>query len=141
MKKLIFLILFILGFLFMSCDPAHNLNFINNGSIATKVKIKIDPQTEEYGLNEYKNGDSIVFNLKPALTKDNQFQMFFGIGTWHEKEVIEISKSIKSIEIENINYKIVYKSQAAIAKILQQNVKGSWMKTEIDINIDDNLFN
>ncbi|MBB4803474.1 hypothetical protein HNP37_003549 [Flavobacterium nitrogenifigens] len=141
MKKLNSLLLLFSVFILTSCDPAHNINFINNGSTAVKVTLKIDPKTEDYHLNQYKTGDSIVFNLKPALTEDNQYQMSFGIGTWHEKEMIEVSNSIKSIEIENINYKIIYKSQYSIAKVLSQNRKGYWMRTDIDFNINDDLLN
>lgn len=141
MKKLNFLILFIATLLLTSCDPAHNINFINNGTNIVKVKLKVDSKTEEYGLNEYKKGDSIVLTLKPGLTETDQGTMFFGMGTWSDSNINEISKSIKSIEIENANYKVVYKSEYSIKKVLLQNRKGYWMRTDIDIIINNDLIN
>lgn len=139
MRKLFLPIFFIATLCLTSCDPAHNINFINNGTSIVKVKLKIDPKTEDYWLNEYKKGDSIILALKPGLTESDQGN-FFGMGTWSDTNINEISKSIKSIEIENPNYKIVYKSEYSIKKVLLQNRKGSWMKTDIDININDDLL-
>lgn len=141
MKKLNSLLLFFSAFILTSCDPAHNINFINNGTSIVKVKLKIDPKTEEYGLNEHKKGDSIILILKPGLKESDQGTIFFGMGTWSDTNIKELCKSVKSIEIENPNYKIIYKSQYSIAKVLSQNRKGYWMRTDIDFNINDDLLN
>lgn len=141
MKKLFFPTLFIAIFTLTSCDPSHNINFKNNGTHIVKVKLKIDPNTEEFGLTENMKGDSIVFNLKPGSTETAEGNLLFGIDTWHDTNINEISKAIKSIEIENVNYKILYKSEYSIRKVLLQNRKGYWMRTDIDFNINDDLVN
>ncbi|QLC67624.1 hypothetical protein LPB248_15305 [Flavobacterium sp. LPB0248] len=90
-------------------------------------------------LDEMKKGDSIVFNLIPHNPEEEDGYIYFGRGRWNDENISEISKSIKSIEIENDNYKMVYKSQPAIRNLLKENYKGIIMKS-LNIKIDDDFF-
>ncbi|MFB9077198.1 hypothetical protein ACFFLS_02840 [Flavobacterium procerum] len=140
MKKLNFLMLFLLAFLFTSCDPAQSLFFVNKEKGNAKVKLILNSKVINEELDKIKTGDSIVFHLKPAGTEESDVQIYFGMGTWRDSEIIEVAKSIKSIEIENDDNLIVYKSEKTITKLLLQNQEGLIWKTTININIDDNLL-
>lgn len=136
MKNLSLLLLFIVAFLLTSCDPAQNIIFVNNGTSNLKVKLIVNSKSKNERLNEMKEGDSIVFNLKPE-NEENEGLIYFGIGRWNEDEITETTQSIKSIEIENADNKIIYKSEDAINRLLLKNKKGIIFKSiEIDINED-----
>lgn len=141
MKKVNSSLLFSITFLLASCDPARNINFINKDDNSVKVKLIVDPKTDYNRFNDIKTGDSIVFHLKPAETKENIDGIYFGIGVWDDTEIKNIVQCLKRIEIENTDHKVVYKSQQSIQKLLLENQEGFWWKTEINIAIDDNLVN
>jgi hypothetical protein len=124
-----------------SCDPAHNINFINDGESAVKVKLIVNPKTNYQRLNEIKEGDSIVIQLKPVKTEENIDGIYFGIGVWDETEIKNVAECLKRIEIENTDYKVIYKSQESIQKLLLENQEGFWWKTEINISVYDDLSN
>ncbi|WP_396183219.1 hypothetical protein [Flavobacterium sp.] len=130
-KKIIFLFLIMI---FISCDPPHNIVFINNGQSEAKIKIHIDTIVEN---NEFMNfdelqKDTIVYKIKPSDT----CTIFFGIGTWSDSEVKNISKSIKKIEIGNEEFQTIYKTKNKIEKLLIENRddKIGW-ETEIIFDI------
>jgi hypothetical protein len=129
MKKFI-IILFLLVFI-TSCDPPHNINFINNTENITKVKFNLNPKVQNYSLNQISKGDSVVFNLKPKDT----LNISFGIGTWSNVEIKELTNSIKNLEIETNDIKTIYKTKKSIYKILIDNRKGVWFKTNIEVEI------
>ncbi|SHM57813.1 hypothetical protein [Flavobacterium saccharophilum] len=139
MKKVNFLFLFLTAFLLISCDPSQGILFTNKGESNVKVKLIINSKVKNDPIDEMKKGDSIVFNLIPHNPNEEQGYIYFGRGRWDDEKIIEISKSIKSIEIENDNYKIVYKSQQAINNLLKENYNGIIMKS-LNIKIDDNFF-
>jgi hypothetical protein len=140
MKKVNFLFLFLTAFLLISCDPSQGILFTNKGESNVKVKLIINPKVKNDQIDEMKKGDSIVFHLIAHNPDEEQGYIYFGRGRWNDEKIIEITKSIKRIEIENDNYKIVYKSQQAINNLLQENYKGIIMKS-LNIKIDDNFFN
>lgn len=126
----IFPLAFLLVFL-VSCDPAHDIVFINNTNSVAKVKFKLSPTFKNDQLSESITGDSIVFNLKSKDTST----LYFGIGVWDNKEIDQLCNSITSLEIENSDLKTVYKSKRTIKKILENNQEGFWWKTRIVIDI------
>lgn len=140
MKKVTLLFLFISAFVLTSCDPSQGILFTNKGESNVKVKLIINPQLKNEKLNEMKKGDSIVFNLIPNNPEEKSGYIYFGRGRWNDENISEISKSIRSIQIENDNYKIVFKSQQTMHKLLKENYKGIIMKS-LNIEIDDNFFN
>ncbi|WP_433833450.1 hypothetical protein [Flavobacterium anhuiense] len=140
MRKTSFLLLLILGLTLTSCDPSQGILFTNKGESNVKVKLIINSKVKNDQLDEMKKGDSIVFNLIPHNHEERLGYIYFGRGRWNDEEIIKVSKSIKSIEIENDNYKIAYKSQKAINNLLKNNYKGIIMKS-LNIKIQDDLTN
>ncbi|MTH17209.1 hypothetical protein [Flavobacterium sp. LC2016-01] len=139
MKKINFLLLFLTSFLLISCDPSQGIRFTNKGESNVKVKLIINSEVKNDTFDEMKKGDSIVFNLIPHNPEEKEGYIFFGRGRWNDENIAEITKSIKSIEIENDNYTIIYKSQEAMNSLLKDNYKGIIMKS-LNIKIDDNFF-
>lgn len=133
MKNIIrlFTLTLLLSFL-VSCDPAHNIDFINKSDSNVKVKITLNPKVENYRLKEVSSGDSIVFNLKQKDTAN----IYFGIGTWSDGEIEELINSINNIEIETKDIKTLYKTKKAMKNILEKNTHGFWFKTLVEINIE-----
>ncbi len=133
MKNIIrlFTLTFLLSFL-VSCDPAHNIDFINKSDSNVKVKITLNPKVENYRLKEVSSGDSIVFNLKQKDTAN----IYFGIGTWSDGEIEELTNSINNIEIETKDIKTLYKTNKAMKNILKKNTHGFWFKTLVEIKIE-----
>ena len=86
----------------------------------------------KYQLEEISKGDSIIFNIKPKDTAD----IYFGIGDWSGNEIEKVLKSIKSIEIETNDIKTLYKTKKSMKKILENNKKGIFFKTRIEIEIE-----
>lgn len=129
---LMILILFLANSL-VSCDPIHDIEFVNKSKSKseTKVKINLIPKNENYFLNENAIGDSIILNIK----KDSIANVFFGRGTWNKEGINELTKSIKSIEIETKDIKTIYKSKNSMNEILNKNTKGFLFKTLIEIEI------
>ncbi|UPZ15925.1 hypothetical protein [Flavobacterium humidisoli] len=113
--------------------------FTNKGKSNVKVKLIINPKVKNDKLDEMKKGDSIVFNLIPYNPEEKLGHIYFGRGRWNDENIREISRSIRSIQIENANYKIIYKSQTAINRLLKENYKGIIMKS-LNIKIDDDFF-
>ena len=129
--KIIKIIAIISSSIFLtSCDPIHEIVFENTGKKDAKVKLIIDKKN--YYLNQISVGDSIVFNLKPVGKIDSNANIYFGIGSWDETEISELTKSIKSIEIDNIDKKVIYKSENSIKEFLIDNQKG-FLNTQIKI--------
>jgi hypothetical protein len=118
--------------LFTSCDPPHNIRFINKTDSNLKIKINLKSDSENYHLKRISNGDSIIYILNQ---KDNAYQNF-GIGTWSSNEIDSVVKSIKCIEIETNDKKIIYKSEKSLRNLLKSNVQGLWLKTTIEIDIE-----
>lgn len=133
MKFLKYLFFSLLIF-FTSCDPPHDLIFINQGSSVAKVKIQIDTTLEynEFSKFDELKSDTIVYNLKPLDT----CVLFFGIGTWSEKEIKKIANLINKLEIENADFKETYKTKARIEQTLleKREDKTGW-KTKIIFEI------
>ena len=75
--------------------------------------------------------DSAVFKLEAKDTAT----ISFGIGTWSDKEIDEVLKSINDIEIETSDLHITYKSKAAMKNLFKENTKGVWLKTDIIIEL------
>ena len=126
----LFILLFF-SFLFVSCDPAQNMHFINKTDSDAKVKIVLNPKFENYRLKELAKNDSIVFNIKEKDTAN----IYFGIGTWSDSEINEVTNSIENIEVESKDIKTMYKSKKSITEILKDNRKGFWWHTDIEIEI------
>lgn len=146
MKKLKFLLLFVLSFVITSCDPSESIIFRNKGKSDLKVKLIVNPEFKERAvlvddleLDKVIKGDSIVFIVKSGNFKENEKFMFFGRGRWSKEQIYETVKSINQIELENADHKIIYKSQKAINKLFLNNKKGILFKS-IEISIDEDSF-
>jgi ASC-1-like (ASCH) protein len=139
MRKLYF-ILFLCCLFLTSCDPSQGILFTNKSESNVKVKLIINSSVKNEQLDKMKKGDSIVFNLVPHNPDEKGGHIYFGRGRWNDQEITKVSKSIKSIEIENDNYRIIYKSQKAIRNLLKDNYKGIIMKS-LNIKIQDDLKN
>jgi len=139
MRKLYFILSLFCCIFLTSCDPSQGILFTNKGKSNVKVKLIINPKIKNDKLDEMKKGDSIVFNLIPYNPEERLGHIYFGRGRWNDENIREISRSIRSIEIENANYKIIYKSQTAINRLLKENYKGIIMKS-LNIKIDDDFF-
>lgn len=110
---------FFLFLLLASCDPPHNLVFINKSNSIAEIKIEID-STIEY--NEFRNfdelkADTLVYKIQPKDT----CTLFFGIGTWSDDEVKNLAKSMKKLLIGNNDYQTIYKTKDRIEQILLEN--------------------
>jgi hypothetical protein len=121
-----------LFFFLISCDPIHNIDFINKTDSDIKVKINLNPKVENYYLKNVSTGDSIIFNLNRKDTAD----IYFGIGTWSDSEIDELTNSINNIEIETKDIKTIYKSKKAMINIFENNKHGFLFKTNIEIGIE-----
>lgn len=146
MRKLNLLLLFIPVFILTSCDPAQNIEFINQGKSDLKVKLIVNPQfkteaiyLENTPIDQVIKGDSIVFTIKSGNPKETERFIYFGKGKWRDDHIHEIAKSLKSIEIENTDHKVVYKSEDAINNLFLKNKKGILFKS-IDIIVDEDFF-
>ena len=126
------LILIISSQLLMSCDPPHFIDFVNNTDSNVKVKFNLNPTVENYDLERMSTNDSIVFNIKPKDTAN----LHFGIGSWSDKQIEELTNSVTNIEIETQNIKTVYKTKKSMDDIFKQNRHGFWFKTKIEISIE-----
>ncbi|WP_445452914.1 hypothetical protein [Flavobacterium sp. 25HG05S-40] len=129
-----FLKLSTLSFLLMllfSCDPPHNIDFINRTDSEAKIRIKINSKTKNVVFRGTHPEDSIVFNLKPKDTAN----IYFGIGTWSDSEINEVANSIENIEVESKDIKTMYKSKKSIIEFLKDNRKGFWWHNDIEIEI------
>jgi hypothetical protein len=127
----LFILLFF-SFLFVSCDPAQNMHFINKTDSDAKVKIVLNPKFENYRLKELAKNDSIVFNIKEKDTAN----IYFGMGTWDGKEVEVVVNSIRSLSIETSEVITIYKSKEAIKKFFEKGKEGFWWKTRIVVEIE-----
>lgn len=121
-----------LFFFLISCDPIHNIDFINKTDSDIKVKINLNPKVENYYLKNVSTGDSIIFNLNRKDTAD----IYFGIGTWSDSEINELTNSINNIEIETKDIKTIYKSKKAMINIFENNKHGFLFNTNIEIGIE-----
>ncbi len=123
-------------FILTSCDPAHTIQLTNNTDSNAKVKFVINPKIENYSLKRISTGDSIIFNLKPSKIESDSSSIYFGIGVWDDKEIDELAQAIKTIEIETIDKKTIYKSKRSVKEILEKNKKGLYSKTVLQIDIE-----
>lgn len=121
-----------LFFFLISCDPIHNIDFINKTDSDIKVKINLNPKVENYYLKNVSTGDSIIFNLNRKDTAE----IYFGIGTWSDSEIDKLTNSINNIEIDTKDIKTIYKSKKAMINIFENNKHGFMFKTNIEIGIE-----
>jgi len=103
--KFIFRLLFliVLTFSLFSCDPGHDINFINGTESQVKIKIVLRPNNRCQSLTELSKGDSIVYNLKPKDTA----VIYCGMGTWDDDDIKITANGIKNIEIETKDIKTI----------------------------------
>ncbi|MGH2666387.1 hypothetical protein [Flavobacterium sp.] len=125
------LVLSFLAIIIVSCDPPHYIDFVNNSNSIVKVKLNLNSKVESYRLKEIATGDSIVFNLKQKDTAN----IHFGIGSWSDAKIDELTKSIESIEIDTREIKTTYKTKSSIKTLLQNNRHGAFFKSKIEIKI------
>jgi hypothetical protein len=134
MKKVILFSFFITAL--SSCDPPHDIHFANSAEEDIKLKIVLGEKTIEFG-DKIPNGDSIVFNIKKGEIKT----LYFGIGTWSEEEVKQVSREIKTLVMSTDGIKITYNGSNSIENLLMNNRKGwrdGW-QTDIEIDVGDYL--
>ena len=127
----LFILLFF-SFLFVSCDPAQSMHFINKTDFDAKVKIVLNPKFENYKLKEISKNDSIVFYIKEKETAN----IYFGMGTWDGNEVEVVANSIKNLSIETSEIVTIYKSKESIVKFFEKGKEGFWWKTRIVVEIE-----
>ncbi len=132
--KFIFRLLTILVFTFslFSCDPGHDIDFVNGTESNVKIKINLNPNNRCQSLTELSKGDSIVFDLKPKDTAN----IYCGMGTWDDDDIKITANCIKNIEVETKDIKTIYKSCKSIAEILKDNRNGFWWKINIQIEVE-----
>ena len=123
--------LFVICIFLVSCDPPHFIDFVNKTNGNAKVKLNLNPEINNSDLGRIAIGDSIILTLK----KKDTANIDFGIGTWSDKQIKEVVKSIKSIEIETDDIKTIYKTENSIKNILQNNTEGFIFKSRIEIEI------
>ncbi|OXA80994.1 hypothetical protein SAMN05444397_101708 [Flavobacterium aquidurense] len=116
---------------FASCDPAHNIEFVNKKDSDVKVKINLDSQKNNFRLEQITDKDSAVYLLK----RNDTANIYCGIGVWSKKEIETFVKGIKSVEIETKDVKTIYKSRKAITQLFEKNTKGIIFKAVIEINV------
>ncbi|QYS87650.1 hypothetical protein JJC03_07580 [Flavobacterium oreochromis] len=114
--KLKLLVLTLFAIIITSCDPPHYIDFINNSDSIAKVRLNLKSKVESFDLEEIATGDSIVFNLKSKDTAN----IHFGIGEWSDISIEEVTKSVKSIEIETQEIKTIYKTENSIKNLLKK---------------------
>ena len=134
MKKNHYIFLAILNLIIVSCDPPHSINIINESNSDLKVKFKLDTSLNynEYSRFENSNSDYLISYIKPKDT----LNLFFGIGTWSDKEIRRNINCLKSLEYENEELKTIYKTKNKIFELYQTNrEKGLCWKTLINIKI------
>lgn len=117
--------------LLTSCDPSQDIHFVNKTDSNVKVKIILEPNTKGFHLKEVATKDSIVFNLM----KDSIAEVDCGMGTWSQDEVIRFTNSVKSIEFDTKDITTIYKSKKAMKVILEENEKGLFFKSLIEVEI------
>ncbi|WP_298901487.1 hypothetical protein [uncultured Psychroserpens sp.] len=117
--------------LLSSCDPPHNIFLINTTESEAKISFHFNETFENRLLKDDVTGDSLIVYLKPNETYD----MDFGIGTWSDDEVNTLVKSIRSLEIETIDTKSIYKTEKAMRSLFVNNRTGRWWDTEINLEI------
>lgn len=133
MKKIFkFLLLSFFAVILLSCDPPHNIYFINKTNSNIRVKFELDPKVKNNSLKRISTNDSIVFDIK----KNEKAQIYFGIGTWDGNEIDELVKSIDNISIETNEIKTIYKTKNSMKRILENNKEGFWWKTRIEIDVE-----
>jgi len=120
----------LLVFLF-SCDPPYYIDFVNNSNSNAKVRLNLNHKNENYRLKDLAMGDSIVFNLNKKETS----RISFGIGQWSDSEIQNIVKSIKNIQIETNDVKIIYKNKNSIQNLFIKNREGLILRSKIEIEI------
>jgi len=120
----------LLVFLF-SCDPPYYIDFVNNSNSNAKVRLNLNHKNENYRLKDLAMGDSIVFNLNKKETS----RISFGIGQWSDSEIQNIVKSIKNIQIETNDVKIIYKNKNSIQNLFIKNREGLILQSKIEIEI------
>jgi hypothetical protein len=120
----------LLVFLF-SCDPPYYIDFVNNSNSNAKVRLNLNHKNENYRLKDLAMGDSIVFNLN----KKEISRISFGIGQWSDSEIQNIVKSIKNIQIETNDVKIIYKNKNSIQNLFIKNREGLILRSKIEIEI------
>ena len=125
-------ILLFFSFLFVSCDPAQNMYFINKTDSDAKVKIVLNHKIENNRLKEIAKNDSIVFSIKE---KDSA-NIYFGMGTWDGNEVELVANSIKNLSVETSEIVTIYKSKESIVKFFEKGKEGFWWKTRIVVEIE-----
>jgi len=124
--------MFFSAFLLESCDPVFSLEFINRTNAPAKVKFLMDPKNEIRCFKDVSVGDSIVLTLKG---KDSISIIQCSIGTWSDEKIVELAKSIKSLEFETTETKTVFKTSKSIEDILKNNTEGV-LNTKILIEIE-----
>ncbi|MFC4632580.1 hypothetical protein ACFO3O_01600 [Dokdonia ponticola] len=130
-----FFILLISSLAFLSCDPPHYIQFENESDSEVKVTLLADPETENYDFYEFQNlriGDSVILRIKPKESD----MLHFGIGTWSNSEIEELTNSLQKIIIENEDFFRVYRTKKGMNTLLNHDKRGFWWKTEINIRIE-----
>lgn len=134
MKNTFKILLFIAVSLLSGCDPIHGIFFINESGSNALVTIKLDTlDAEDYFFYEDgRIGDSLIINVPVGTSKD----LTFGIGTWSDWAIENLSQSIEWLKIEAAGKEVQYKSSDALYQLFLDNRKGSWQKTAIEIKIE-----
>lgn len=134
MKNTLKALLFIAVALLSGCDPMHNLLFINESGSDAMITVKFDTLNPEWDFfyDEEMTGDSLILQVPKGTTK----YLTFGMGTWSDWAVDDLSQSIEWLKIEAAGKEEQYKSSDAVHQLLSDNRKGSWQKTAIEIKIE-----
>lgn len=129
-----FVILMLL--LFTACDPPLNIQLENKGESTAIFKFYLNSDSThlENSLWDYNesSSDSIFYVVEQGAVEI----VDLGIGNWSDYAINTFSQSLRILEIETDEQKVSYKTTEAIKKLLEENKRGLYWKTNIVLTVE-----
>lgn len=83
----------------LGCDPMRRINMKNNTGDIAEITWFIKEDSILSSPFFISNSQEVVFELKPERQR-NLVKMSFGIGTWSEKEIVNLVDDLDSVVIK-----------------------------------------
>ena len=132
-RKLLQLCMVLMAGLFLTaCDPIHFIEFINETEEAVNIRMEIDTSMQYYALEEYRSGDQIQISLAPGSSE----MIDFGMGTWSDYQLNQISELIKVIEIQTASETTRHQGSEELIAFLKEHLKKGRPKTIVEVKFD-----